>query len=218
VTDFGHNVQQWTHMKTPMFKSCLVACLMFWGTIVQAIEEPTYTVDEQYSDFEVRVYEPYLVAEVTVPGPAQEAGNQGFRILAAYIFGSNVSQQKIEMTAPVTQVAESEKIAMTAPVTQTPEGSGFVVQFTMPAAYTLETLPTPVDEQVRLREVPAARYAVIRFSGLWSQGNYDRHLLKLTQGMAEQQLQAAGSPIYARYNAPFVPWFLRRNEIWMPLP
>jgi len=184
---------------------------------VHAIEEPTYTVVKEYPDFEVRRYAPYLVAEVTVPGPAQEAGNQGFRLLAAYIFGSNVSQQKIEMTAPVTQVATSEKISMTAPVMQTPEGSGFVVQFTMPAVYTLDTLPTPIDGQVRLREVPAASYAVIRFSGLWSQGNYDRHLLKLTQAMAEQKLQAAGPPVYARYNAPFVPWFLRRNEIWIRL-
>jgi hypothetical protein len=195
----------------------LFLCFMLMGTTVQAIEEPTYTVVKQYDTFEVRTYDPYVVAEVVVPGPAQEAGNQGFRLLAAYIFGGNVSQQKMAMTAPVTQVAKSEKIAMTTPVTQTPAQEGFVVQFKMPKAYTLDTLPKPLDERVKLREVPVASYAVIRFSGLWTEGNYQKHLQQLQQGMAGQGLKSAGEPVYARYNAPFVPWFLRRNEIWIPV-
>jgi len=192
-------------------------CLLLLGTAVQAIEEPTYTVVKPYDTFEVRAYQPYVVAEVLVPGPEQDAGNQGFRLLAAYIFGANVSQQKMEMTAPVTQVAQSEKIAMTAPVTQQAESEGFMVQFKMPSAYTLETLPRPLDERVRLRKVPAASYAVIRFSGMWTEGSYQRHLLKLQQAMSQNGLSAVGSPIYARYNSPFTPWFLRRNEIWIPI-
>lgn len=193
----------------------LALCLMFMGTAVQAIEEPTYTVVKQYGTFEVRTYDPYVVAEVVVPGPEQEAGNQGFRLLAGYIFGGNVSQQKLEMTAPVTQVARSEKIAMTAPVIQTPATEGFVVQFKMPKAYTLATLPKPLDDRVQLREVPAATYAVIRFSGMWTEGNYQKHLQQLQQAMAGAGLVAVGEPVYARYNAPYVPWFLRRNEIWL---
>jgi DNA gyrase inhibitor GyrI len=210
-------MQQWSMMNIHTLRLGLVLSLMLIGTAVLAIEEPTYTVVKQYDTFEVRTYDPYVVAEVVVPGPAQEAGNQGFRLLAAYIFGGNVSQQKMAMTAPVTQVANSEKIAMTAPVTQTPAQEGFVVQFKMPKAYTLDTLPKPLDERVKLREVPAASYAVIRFSGLWSEGNYQKHLQQLQQAMAAQGLTAAGEPVYARYNAPFVPWFLRRNEIWMPV-
>lgn len=185
---------------------------------MHATEEPAFTVVQSYADFELRAYDPYLVAEVTVPGPESEAGNQGFRLLAAYIFGGNQSQQKMAMTVPVTQAPVSQTLAMTTPVTQTPTDAGFVVQFKMPSAFTLDTLPTPLDDQVRLREVPQATYAVLRFSGLWSQGNYDRHLRQLQQGMVTQQLEAVGPPVYARYNAPFVPWFLRRNEIWIPVP
>jgi hypothetical protein len=204
-------------MKITALRIFLSLCLVLLGANVHAIEEPSYLVNKQFDTFEVRTYDPYVVAEVVVPGPEQEAGNQGFRLLAAYIFGGNVSQQKMAMTAPVTQVATSEKIAMTAPVIQTPAREGFVVQFKMPRAYTLDTLPKPLDDRVKLREVPAASYAVIRFSGLWTEGNSQKHLLQLQQGMTGQGLKAAGEPVYARYNAPFVPWFLRRNEIWMPV-
>lgn len=193
-----------------------LASSLFGAGHVHAIEEPAYSVVRSHSGFEVRDYAPYVVAEVTVPGPEAEAGNQGFRILAAYIFGKNASQKSIAMTAPVTQVAEPVKIAMTAPVTQSASATGFVVQFTMPAAYTLDTLPRPLDEQIRLVGMPAARYAVIRYSGFWTQANYNKHLLQLQALMAAQSMMASGAPVYARYNAPFVPWFLRRNEIWIP--
>jgi hypothetical protein len=193
-----------------------LASSLFGAGHVHAIEEPAYRVVRSHSGFEVRDYAPYVVAEVTVPGPEAEAGNQGFRILAAYIFGKNAGQQSIAMTAPVTQAAEPVKIAMTAPVTQSASATGFVVQFTMPAAYTLETLPRPLDEQIRLVGMPTARYAVIRFSGFWTDANYQDHLRQLQALMVEQSLPATGAPIYARYNAPFVPWFLRRNEIWIP--
>lgn len=195
----------------------LALCLFLMGTAVQAIEEPTYTVVKQYDAFEVRAYDPYVVAEVAVPGPEADAGSQGFRLLAGYIFGGNVSQQKMEMTAPVTQVATSEKIAMTAPVMQQAEAEGFLVQFKMPAAYSLATLPKPLDERVRLRQVASATYAVIRFSGMWTDANYQRHLLTLQTAIADNGLTPTGPPIYARYNAPITPWFLRRNEIWIPL-
>jgi len=193
-----------------------LASTLFGAGHVHAIEEPTFKVVRTHSGFEVRDYAPYVVAEVTVPGPEADAGNQGFRILAAYIFGKNAGQQSMAMTAPVTQVAEPVKIAMTAPVTQSARASGFVVQFTMPASYTLDTLPRPFDEQIRLVAMPAVRYAVIRFSGFWTDANYNEHLQQLQTMMAAQSLSVNGAPIYARYNAPFVPWFLRRNEIWIP--
>jgi hypothetical protein len=185
--------------------------------MASAIEEPKYTVVRAYDGFEVREYAPYLVAEVVVPGPAEEAGNQGFRILAAYIFGKNRGERKIAMTAPVTQAPAPAKIEMTAPVTQAAVGSGYVVQFTMPREYTLETLPEPIDPQVKLREVPGGRYAVIQYSGTWSERNYTEHLEALERGVAAAGLRTTGSPIYSRYNAPFVPWFMRRNEIWLKL-
>jgi hypothetical protein len=186
--------------------------------MASAIEEPKYTVLRQYDGFEVRDYAPYLVAEVVVPGPAEEAGNRGFRILAGYIFGKNKGERRISMTAPVTQAPVPARIEMTAPVSQATVGDGYVVQFKMPAEYSLETLPEPLDPQVRLREVPGGRYAVIRYSGSWSVGNYTEHLARLERSVEAAGLKTTGSPIYSRYDAPYVPWFMRRNEIWLKLP
>jgi hypothetical protein len=185
--------------------------------MASAIEEPKYTVVREYDGFEIREYAPYLVAEVTVPGPAEEAGNQGFRILAAYIFGKNRGERKISMTAPVAQAPAPTKIEMTAPVTQAAANDGYVVQFSMPSEYTLETLPEPLDPQVKLKEVSGGRVAVIRYSGTWTERNYKEHLEKLQRGVEAAGLRTTGSPIYSRYNAPFVPWFMRRNEIWLKL-
>ena len=197
-----------------------IAATLFLGLLspmASAIEEPKYTVVRQYDGFEIREYAPYLVAEVVVPGPAEEAGNQGFRILAGYIFGKNQGERKISMTAPVAQAPAPIKIEMTAPVSQAAVKGGYVVQFTMPGEYTLETLPEPLDPQVKLREVSGGRFAVIRYSGTWSERNYQEHLEKLERGIEAAGLRTTGSPIYSRYNAPFVPWFMRRNEIWLKL-
>ncbi|MBK1681258.1 SOUL family heme-binding protein [Rhodocyclus tenuis] len=179
--------------------------------------EKTYTVVRQYESFEVRDYAPYVVAEVTLPGSADEAGNQGFRILAGYIFGKNKGERQIAMTTPVTQSAEPKTIAMTTPVTQAASEGGFVIQFKMPAEYTLDTLPEPLDARIKFRETPGQRFAVIRYSGRWSDSNYNEHLDLLRKGVEAAGLRSSGSPIYARYNAPFVPWFMRRNEIWLKI-
>ena len=191
--------------------------LILMPPMARAIEEPKYTVVRAYEGFEVRQYAPYLVAEVVVPGPAEEAGNQGFRILAAYIFGKNRGDRKISMTAPVSQAPAPATIEMTAPVTQAATSGGYVVQFTMPREYTLDTLPEPLDPQVKLKEVAGGRFAVIRYSGTWSESNYADHLEQLERGVKAAGLRKTGSPIYSRYNAPFVPWFMRRNEIWLKL-
>src|SRR5579883_33733 len=185
--------------------------------MARAIEEPSHTIVGRYPAFELREYAPYLVAEVVVPGPAEDAGNRGFRILAAYIFGKNKGERKISMTAPVIQAPAPTKIEMTAPVIQAEAGGAFRVQFTMPHEYTRDTLPEPLDERVKIKAVPAARYAVIRYSGTWSERNYNEHLEELQQGVRSAGLRTTGSPLYARYNPPFMPWFLRRNEIWLRL-
>lgn len=199
-----------------LLRGAVAACALL-PTMAAAIEEPRFTVVQKLDGIEVREYAPYLVAEVVVPGPADEAGNQGFRLLAAYIFGKNKGERKMSMTAPVTQAPAPARIEMTAPVTQAAVGSGYVVQFVMPSQYTLETLPEPLDPQVKLKEVPGGRFAVIRFSGTWSERNYKEHLEKLERGVETAGLRTTGSPIYSRYNAPFVPWFMRRNEIWLKL-
>jgi hypothetical protein len=180
-----------------------------------AIEEPTFTVEKRFDEVEIRRYAPYVVAEVVVEADAEDAGNEGFRILAGYIFGKNKGERRIEMTAPVAQTPV--KIAMTAPVTQTAAASGYVVQFTMPAQWTLDTLPEPLDARVKLRAVPARSVAVIMYSGFWSQSRFETYLAKLQSVLEGAGLAWTGEPTWARYNPPWTPWFMRRNEIWLEL-
>jgi SOUL heme-binding protein len=183
----------------------------------QATEEPEYRVVRTLENFEVRQYATYAVAEVVVPGPSSDAGNQAFPILAGYIFGKNKGEKKFAMTAPVTQAAVPVKLEMTAPVTQTAAPGGFLVQFVLPKGVTAATAPEPLDTRVQLRDVSPNEVAVIRFSGFWSESNYNEHLAKLQEALRTANLTWTGEPVYSRYNAPLTPWFLRRNEIWLSL-
>jgi hypothetical protein len=179
-------------------------------------EQPRYVVEEKLGDFEIRRYEPYLVAETEVEADQASAGNEGFRRLAGYIFGGNKGAKKIAMTAPVAQAPAAARIAMTAPVTETraPGATGrFFIQFMMPSELTLASVPEPLDARIRFREMPARRVAAIRYSGSWSEGRYLKHLHALQAAVSREGLEAAGEPMWARYDPPFKPWFLRRNEI-----
>ena len=200
---------------------CITLLLALTSMPSHAIEEPTYSVVQKTELFEVRQYEPYLVAEVLVPGPASQAGSQGFSLLGGYIFGKNKGERKLQMTAPVTQTPVEPpapvKLEMTAPVTQAATPGGFLVQFVMPKGYTLATLPEPLDAKVKLREVPGNRVAVIRFSGSWSQSLYDEKLQTLRSAIAAAGLATDGEPVSSRYNSPFSLPFMRRNEIWLNL-
>ncbi len=183
-----------------------------------AIEEPAYDVLRAFGNVELRQYAPYVVAEVVIDGAVEDAGNAAFPILAGYIFGKNKGEKTFDMTAPVTQTAAPVKMAMTAPVTQaTVPGGGQLIQFVLPRGVTLETAPEPLDPRVQLRLVPASQWAAIRYSGTWSQANYDEHLALLRAALAKAGVATQGEPVLARYNAPFTPWFLRRNEIWLAL-
>ncbi len=187
----------------------------------QAIEEPAYDVVRSLGDeVEVRQYAPYVVAEVTIEADATEAGNLAFPILAGYIFGKNKGEKKLAMTAPVTQAATPTTLEMTAPVTQTPLPGAtgrYVVQFVLPAGTTLASAPEPTDARVTLREVPGRQLAAIRYSGFWSDANYAEHLGLLQSALKSAGLAPVGEPVFSRYNPPLMPWFLRRNEIWLTL-
>lgn len=183
--------------------------------LAMAIEEPAYKVVEQDGAFELRDYAAYLVAETRVDAGFTEAGNEAFRRLFRYISGDNQSRQEIQMTAPVTQV-KGEKIAMTAPVTQVAAGDSYRVAFIVPSRYTAATVPKPLDPRVEIRAVPAQRVAAWRYSGRWTQERYDEMERQLRKAMAARGLHAAGPAVLARYNPPFMPWFLRRNEVLIP--
>jgi SOUL heme-binding protein len=182
-----------------------------------ATEEPDYKVVQKLEDIEVREYAAYTVAEVLVSGTAADAGSQAFPILAGYIFGKNKGERKFAMTAPVTQAAVPVKLEMTAPVTQTAAPGGFLVQFVLPKGVTQASAPEPVDTRITLRDIAPTRVAVIRYSGFWSEANYNQHLEKLQAGLRAAGLSWVGEAVYSRYDPPFMPWFLRRNEIWLHL-
>ncbi len=191
--------------------------LSTWSMPIRATEEPDYQVVGEPSGIEMRQYAAYTVAEVVVAGPAGEAGNQAFPILAGYIFGKNKGEKKFAMTAPVTQVAVPVKLEMTAPVTQTAAPGGFLVQFVLPKGVTAASAPEPLDARIQLREVQPQRVAVIRYSGRWTASNDSEQLAKLQAALRAANLAWTGEAVYSRYDAPFVPWFLRRNEIWLTL-
>lgn len=182
-----------------------------------ATEEPQYTVIKTDGDFEIRRYAPHIVAETVVTDADQERGtNVGFRRLAGFIFGNNRTKESIEMTAPVT-TTRSEKIAMTAPVATSRKGDDIVMAFMMPSQYTLETLPEPTDPRVLISQVPERVMAVLKFSGSWSEERFQVQTAKLQEWLRKHDAKVMGAAAVARYNAPWTPWFMRRNEIQIEL-
>lgn len=195
----------------------IVLTMLAWPLLSHATAEPGYQVVRQLGEIEIRQYEPYAVAEVLINAPSEDAGNEGFRILAAYIFGKNKGERKLEMTAPVTQTPVPVKLEMTAPVTVTPATGGYRVQFVLPKGVSAESAPQPIDPRVQLRDVPPLKMAVIRYTGFWSDANYNEHLSTLKEALRSADLHASGQPIYSRYDPPWTLWFMRRNEIWLPI-
>ena len=205
-----------------MSKQILVTLisLLFSGQIM-AIEEPKYEVLEVAGDFELRAYNPMIVAETIVDGSMDDASSQGFRRIAGYIFGDNTSKageiEKVNMTAPVTIQPKAEKISMTAPVTLKEEKGSWRIHFVMPSEYTMDTLPTPDEANVTLREVPAQKFAVITFSGFAGEEKVALKTQMLLQWLAEKGIRQQGKPQLARYNPPWTLPFFRRNEVMIAI-
>lgn len=194
---------------------------------VNDVKEPGFTILVKAGSAEIRQYQPFIVAEVEVKGEARTAASEGFRLVADYIFGNNTAKtsgisEKIAMTAPVIQQGKSEKIAMTAPVLIEPnnavvgayptEGT-WSLRFVMPAEYSYESLPTPNNKAVKIIAVAAKKYAVVRFSGFWTDANVEKHWQELQSFVKAKGLTTLGAPQTAFYNAPITPPFLRRNEV-----
>ncbi|MBK1644947.1 heme-binding protein [Thiocapsa imhoffii] len=181
--------------------------------VVQNVETPNAVVVVQEGPFEVRDYPALVIAETRHSGPRQEALSAGFRPLARYIFAKERAGDSISMTAPVMQQS-TDRIAMTAPVIQTASDSDdWMVSFIMPSSYELDQLPAPDGAKVTLRELPAQRRAAVRFSGRSDDATLARQEAALREWMSARALEPEGAAIYAYYNDPFTPGFLRRNEV-----
>ena len=178
-------------------------------------DEQPFEVVQRFDNFELRRYPSHVVAEVSTRQPFEQAGNAAFGSLFRYITGDNRSRTSVAMTAPVLQSADTaEKVAMTAPVLQhgTDEG-GYTVAFVLPASMTEQTAPEPTNPKVVIRTVPPGLAAATRYSGRSSRASYDRHLESLLEAIRAEGLEPAGPPRLARFDPPFKPWFLRRNEV-----
>jgi hypothetical protein len=188
------------------------------GPVMSRVEQPNYKVVEKDGPIEIRDYGPTIAAEATVEGERKPAIEEGFRLIAAYIFGKNEPRAKIEMTAPVEQ-EKVQKIAMTAPVTeQAQAGNLWTVRFIMPREWTMQTLPVPSDQRVTLKPYPARRFLVITFSGVARDPAISEKSGELRDYAAAHKLATAGEIVLAFYNPPWTLPFLRRNEIMLELP
>lgn len=182
-----------------------------------AVEEPPHTTILKEGKYEIRQYEPTIIAEVVITGNMRRAGNSGFRPLADFIFGNNTARSKIDMTAPVTRV-KSEKIAMTAPVTRTQSDNDlWTVAFMMPEEWTMDTLPVPNNPDVTVREIPSEMLATVKFSGNGREQTFETKEIALRAWITEQGYEVVGPPRFAGYNAPYVPGPFRRNEVMIPV-
>lgn len=200
-----------------MWMVASVASSLLLSSCSPDVEQARYTVLREQDPFEIRRYAPQIVAETTVDAEFDKAGNVAFDRLYGYISGKNRKETSIAMTAPVEQKTAAGEIAMTAPVTQTASDQAYTVRFVMPDEYTLETLPEPADPNVRLRQIPERKMAAIRYSGTWSQKRYEQKKAELQDFIDEQDLEITGDAIFARYDPPFQLWFLRRNEVLIPV-
>ena len=194
--------------------------LMLFGGVAMSYEEPSYTVVYEEDGVEYRQYDSYLVSETVIENASTKdaAGDEGFRRLFRYISGSNETSAKVAMTVPVSQSMSpgpSEKIAMTVPVQQSSSAAGWRVSFMLPSQYTLETAPQPKDSRVYVREVPERLVAVRRFSGRWTEVNFNKQAALLEQHVIDKELNALGDIERANYNSPFSLPFMRRNEVML---
>lgn len=192
------------------------ALLLLMTTLkANAIEMPDYEVVYTDGSVEYRQYEPYIVAETVVKNSSSYRGssNEGFMRLLRYITGANESQSDIAMTAPVQQTPASEKIDMTAPVQRNETEEGWRVAFMLPSSFTMDTAPTPTNNEISLRLIPKQLMAVIRYSGRWTERNFNRHKEQLLESLEESNIKTIGVAESAAYDAPYVLPFLRRNEV-----
>jgi len=184
-----------------------------WGYGSSRTEQTEYTIVTSEKEYEVRLYPAHIVAQTVVKGPYQKALNEGFRIVAGYIFGGNTAKKSIAMTTPVVEQQGGQTIAMTAPVIADIEGDSHTISFGMPRSYTLATLPMPTDPRVRIVTIPERKMAAIRFRWLRTEARVQAKKQELLSALRSASVAVRGTAQYAGYNAPWTPPWMTRNEV-----
>ena len=181
------------------------------------IEEPAYTVVAERDFYEVRDYQPFIIAEVEVEGDYRSAMNRGFRMLADYIFGNNSERMEMAMTAPVFQNEAADAPAADSANAAPEYDQRHAVSFVMPAKFDMDSLPAPTTDRVTLREVPGGQFAVHRFSGWAREGHAEKMRRQLVEAVEADGHTTQGPVLLGQYNPPWTLPFLRRNEVLVRL-
>ena len=187
------------------------------GPIMSNVEVPAYKILKKEQNIEIRQYPPLIIAEVKTAGSRQASISDGFRILADFIFGNNEGEKQLSMNGPITQ-QEGIKIAMTAPVQQEKTDAEWAISFIMPSKFSIDTIPNPINDRIKIIQIPSKRYAVITFSGRSTEANLTKHTNELEIYMNGSSYSKVGNAKYAFYNPPWTLPFLRRNEVQFELP
>ena len=198
-----------------LFLASLFFINIFFNSVM-ATEEPDFKLISEEGDFQIREYDPKIIAQVEVEGDFDEASSRGFKLLADYIFGNNLLEgesQKISMTTPVEMSPMTENILMTSSIMDDQVNNKWSINFVMPQEYSLDTLSKPNNPQVKIIEVPKEKYAVIVFSGLVRESSYAEKAELLSSYIEENGLKQQGTIKIARYNPPWTLPFFRRNEL-----
>jgi len=181
--------------------------------VSNSLETPKYNVLEKSENFEIRQYNPYLVAEVTEKSNGEKSDDAAFMILADYIFGKNSVKKDIAMTAPVEIEQKSKKIAMTAPVEIENNSAEITMRFSIPSEFTLENLPKPNDNRIKIYKVAGYKAAVNKFTWNFTDERFAEKADELKEFIKNKNLKENSQPIKAHYNPPFTIPFLKRNEV-----
>ena len=198
-----------------MFRTFILSFIFITNQLM-ATEEPKFTVLLQEGSLEIREYEPRIIAHVKTTGDFDDASSKGFKMLADFIFGNNTinnTSKKISMTAPVSASLSSKKISMTAPVLAENNNNEWSIAFVMPKEFTIETLPVPNNQNIRITALPKEKFAVIVFSGLVRESSYDKKVNLLNEFIKKKKLIPLSTIQIARYNPPWTLPFFRRNEL-----
>ena len=187
------------------------------GPIMSNVEVPAYKILKKEQNIEIRQYPPLIIAEVKTAGSRQDSIGDGFRILADFIFGNNEGEKQLSMNGPITQ-QEGIKIAMTAPVQQEKTDTEWAISFIMPSKFSIDTIPNPINDRIKIIQIPSKRYAVITFSGRSTEANLTKHTNELEIYMNGSSYSKVGNAKYAFYNPPWTLPFLRRNEVQFEIP
>ena len=167
-------------------------------------EKQVYEVVRQCKGYEIRRYAPHLVAEVTIEAGFERAGMAAFGRLVSFINGANRTQTRMAMTAPVIQSPAARD-------------NQHVVAFVLPADINAADVPQPTDGSVTVRALEAETAAVLKFSGRWTFSSFEKHRVRLLAALGRDGVETTGPARYARFDPPWTPWFMRHNEVVIPV-